>query len=157
MIQGGIIVGLTAFLIVSQTSFLKPEISRVIASGGAGTWFTFGYLMYIVVGVIGVAVSAIFYHYTEGVLNKQRYYRMNKIAKGLAWSHLLFMNIGIVASAGMLPESVGGKGFDEGQTHEILAPFIEPIAAAVLVLLVGVTLGGIGFLLVNYRKNGNNA
>ena len=169
MVQGGIIVGLTAFLIVSQTSFLKPEISRVIASGGAGTWFTFGYLMYIVVGVIGVAVSAIFYHYTEGVLNKQRYYRMNKIAKGLAWSHLLFMNIGIVASAGMLmyagyaagaamlPESVGGKGFDEGQTHEILAPFIEPIAAAVLVLLVGVTSGGIGFLLVNYRKNGNNA
>jgi hypothetical protein len=55
----------------------------------------------------------------------------------------------------MLPESVG-KGFDEGQTHEILAPFIEPIAAAVLVLLVGVTLGGIGFLLVNYRKNGKN-
>ena len=55
----------------------------------------------------------------------------------------------------MLPESVGGKGFDEGQTHEILAPFIKPIAAAVLVLLVGVTLGGIGFLLVNYHKNRN--
>jgi hypothetical protein len=48
----------------------KPDIlfkNRVIASGGAGTWFTFGYLIYIVVGVIGVAVSAIFYHYLEGV------------------------------------------------------------------------------------------
>jgi hypothetical protein len=65
-------------------SFLKPEISRVIAFGGAGTWFTFGYVVYIVLGVIGVAVSAIFYHYTEGVLNKQLYYYKNKSAKGLA-------------------------------------------------------------------------
>ncbi|MFY9566636.1 MAG: hypothetical protein WAQ29_09825 [Nitrososphaeraceae archaeon] len=164
IIQGAIIVVLTAFLIVSQMSFLKPEISRVIASGGAGTWFTFGYFMYIVVGVIGIAVSAIFYHYTEEVLNKQLYYRKSKIAKGLAWSHFLLMNIGIVASAGMLmyagyaagaamlPESVGGKGFDAGQVHEILAPFVEPIAAAVLVLLIGVTLGGIGFLFVNYHR-----
>ena len=148
-------------------SFLKPEISRVIASGGAGTWFTFGYFMYIVVGVIGIAVSAIFYHYTEEVLNKQLHYRKNKIAKGLAWSHFLLMNIGIVAAAGlfmyvgyaggsaMLPTTVGGKGFDAGQVHEILAPFVEPIGAAVLVFLIGVTLGGIGFLFVNYHKNRN--
>jgi len=43
IIQGAIIVALTAFLVLSQISFLKPEISRVIAEGGAGTWFTFGY------------------------------------------------------------------------------------------------------------------
>jgi len=53
IIQGAIIVALTIFLVLSQISFLKPEISRVIASGGAGTWFTFGYLIYIVVGVAG--------------------------------------------------------------------------------------------------------
>ena len=47
IIQGAIIVGLTIFLVFSQISFLKPEISRVIAAGGAGTWFTFGYIMYI--------------------------------------------------------------------------------------------------------------
>jgi hypothetical protein len=104
--QGGIIVGLTTFLVLSQISFLKPEISRVIAAGGAGTWFTFGYIIYIVVGVIGIAVSTIFYHYTEGVINKQQYYRVNRIAKGIAWSHLSFMNIGIVASAGMLMYAV---------------------------------------------------
>jgi hypothetical protein len=167
IIQGAIIVGLTVFLIVSQTSILKPEISRVIAAGGAGTWFTFGYVMYIVVGVLGVAVSAIFYYYAEGVLNKQFVYRKNKIAKGLAWSHLLLMNTGIVAAAGllmyagyaagaaMLPEAVGGRGFDANQAHEILAPFVDPIAAAALVLLLAVTLGGIGFLFVNYHKNHN--
>jgi hypothetical protein len=34
IIQGAIIVALTVFLVFS------PEVSRVIASGGAGTWFT---------------------------------------------------------------------------------------------------------------------
>ena len=53
IIQGAIIVGLTVFLVLGQISILKPEVSRVIASGGAGTWFTFGYLSYILVGVIG--------------------------------------------------------------------------------------------------------
>ena len=57
IIQGAIIVGLTVFLVLGQISILKQEVSRVIASGGAGTWFTFGYLSYIIVGVIGLAVS----------------------------------------------------------------------------------------------------
>ena len=35
IVQGAIIVGLTIFLIFSQISVLKPEISRVIAAGGA--------------------------------------------------------------------------------------------------------------------------
>jgi hypothetical protein len=60
IIQGAVIVALTVFLVLSQISFLKPEVSRVIAAGGAGTWFTFGYIVYIVVGIIGVAVSALF-------------------------------------------------------------------------------------------------
>lgn len=58
IIQGAIIVGLTVFLVISQISILKPEVAKVISRGGAGTWF--GYLIYIVVGVIGVAVSALF-------------------------------------------------------------------------------------------------
>jgi hypothetical protein len=166
IIQGAIIVGLTIFLVLSQISFLKPEVSRVIASGGAGTWFTFGYLIYIIVGVIGVAVSAIFYHIAYH-LGKQEYYRTNRIVLVLAWSHLLLMNVGIVAVAGLLmyagyvagaatlPIAVGGKGFDNAQAHEILAPFVEPISAAILVLGLGVTLGGVGFLLANYHKRDN--
>jgi len=92
---------------------------------------------------------------------------MSKIAKGLAWCHLLLMNIGIAAVGGMLmyagyaagaamlPEEDGGKGFDNAQAHEILAPFVEPVSAATLALMTGVILGGIGFLLANYHKNGN--
>jgi len=78
IIQGAIIVGLTIFLVFSQISFLKPEISRVIAAGGAETWFTFGYIMYVVVGVIGVAVSALFYYYLEQILEKPYNKRLTK-------------------------------------------------------------------------------
>jgi len=53
IVQGAVIVGLTIFLLLGQISIIKPEVSRVIAGGGAGTWFTFGYITYIVVGVIG--------------------------------------------------------------------------------------------------------
>lgn len=90
IIQGAIIVGLTIFLVFSQISFLKPEISRVIAAGGAGTWFTFGYIMYVVVGVIGVAVSALFYYYLEQILEKPYNKRLTKL---LAWTHILLMNL----------------------------------------------------------------
>lgn len=163
IIQGAIIVALTAFLVLSQISLLKPEISRVIAAGGAGTWFTFGYIIYIVVGVIGVAVSALFYYYIEKVLSKQ--HDSTRVAKALAWSHLILMNVGTTSATGMLmyagylsgaamlPLSVGGKGFNQGQAHEILAPFVEPISIAILVLIIGVLLGGIGFLLM-YKSKG---
>ena len=161
IIQGAIIVGLTIFLVFSQISFLKPEISRVIAAGGAGTWFTFGYVMYVVVGVIGVAVSALFYYYLEKVLAKPYNKRLTKL---LAWTHLLLMNIGTtttmgmlmyagyIGGAAMLPENVGGQGFNAGQAHQILAPFVEPIAIAILMLLLGIILGGVGFLLTYNRK-----
>ena len=157
MIQGAIIVGFTVFLVLSQISILKPEISRVIAAGGAGSWFTFGYMMYIVVGVVGGAVSSVFYLYLEKLMGIQ--YRSG-IAKALAWIHLILMNIGsstamglmmVAGGAAMFPVNVGGKGFNAGQAHEILAPFVEPISIAILVLAAGVVAGGIAFLLV-YRS-----
>jgi hypothetical protein len=167
ILQGAIIVGLTAFLVLSQISFLKPEVSRVIAAGGAGTWFTFGYIIYIVVGVIGVAVSAIFYYYIENILAKQY---DSPIAKALAWGHLVLMNLGTTAAtsmlmyagyvsgASMLPISIGGKGFNQGQAHQILSPFVEPISVAILILLLGVLLGGIGFILIyKSKRTGDNA
>ena len=163
IIQGAIIVGLTVFLILGDISLTKPEVSRVIAGGGAGTWFTFGYILYIVVGVIGVAVSAPFYLYLERVIEKQ--YKDHAIARIAAWIHLLFMNIGTVAAMGMLmfagyiggaamlPISIGGKGLNATQTHQILAPFVEPIVGVIFVLIIGVISGGIGFLYVHREKN----
>jgi hypothetical protein len=163
IIQGGIIVGLTVFLVLSQISVLKPEVSRVIAAGGAGTWFTFGFIMYIVVGVIGVAVSALFYYYLEKVMGIS--YTKSTIARIMAWIHLLLMNIGTavvmgllmyvgyIGGAAALPKIVGGGGLNAAQTHEILAPFVEPISAAILVLVAGILAGGIAYLLTYGKKN----
>ena len=153
ILQGAVIAGLTVFLVLGQV-VLKPEISRVIAAGGAGTWFTFGYIMYIIVGVMGVAVSAVFYHYLENVLGKQ----IRRGTNALAWVHLVLMNAGTAAAMGllmfagyiggasMLPTEVGGSGFNAGQAHEILITFVEPISAAILVIVTGVVAGGAGFL-----------
>jgi heme/copper-type cytochrome/quinol oxidase subunit 1 len=164
IIQGAIIIGLTVFLVLSQISVLKPAVSRVIAAGGAGTWFTFGYLMYVIVGVIGVAVSAFFYYYLEKVIGIN--YSRSIIAKIMAWIHLLLMNIGTATAMGLLmyvgyvggaatlPKVVGGGGLNGLQVHEILGPFVEPISAAILVLVAGVLAGGIGFLIIYRRKNG---
>lgn len=152
IIQGAAIVALTAVMVLGQTSFMKPEVSRVIAAGGVGTWFTFGFVIYIVVGVIGVAVSALFYQLLGA-----------KISNTLAWAHLVLMNVGTTAAAGMmmyagyiggaaaLPQAVGGAGFDPGQVHALIAPFVEPIGASILVLLTGVLAGGAGYLIA-YRK-----
>jgi hypothetical protein len=157
IVQGAVVASLTAFLVLGQIAF-KPEISRVIAAGGAGTWFTFGYIMYIIVGVMGVAVSALFYHYLENVLGRG----VTRIANALAWTHLVLMNVGTVAAMGllmhagyhggasMLPTEVGGRGFNGGQAHEILVAFVEPISAAILLIIAGVIAGGVGFLLT-YR------
>ena len=163
IVQGAIIVGLTVFIIFGEISVLEPGVSRVIAAGGAGTWFTLGYVMYIVVGVIGVAVSSLFYLYIERVIKKQ--YKNHKAARVVAWIHLILMNVGTTVAmsmlmlagyrggAAMLPTSVGGLGLDAGQAHQILAPFVEPIAVAILVLIFGIVFGGIGFLMINRKKD----
>ena len=163
VIQGAAVAGLTIFLVLGQMS-LKPEVSRVMAAGGAGTWFTFGYVMYIIVGVMGVAVSSLFYHYLENVLGKD----IRRSAKALAWAHLVLMNAGTAAAMGllmyagylggasMLPVDVGGRGFNAGQAHGILVSFVEPISAAILLVVAGVVAGGIGFL-ATYRSHNRSS
>jgi len=157
IIQGAGIVAFTIALIIGQATFMKPEVSRVIAAGGAGTWFTFGYIIYIVVGVVGVAVSALFYHL---LANKNE----TIISKAFSWIHLALMNVGTTVGAGLmmyagymggaaaLPEGVGGQGLGAGEVHELIGQFVEPIAAAILVLCAGVVVGGIGFFLTYRRK-----
>jgi len=161
IIQGAAVVGLTIFLVLGQISIIKPEVSRVIAGGGAGTWFTFGYIAYIVVGVIGVAVSSLFYHYLGG----GRHGSIGRASSGLAWTHLILMNVGITAAAAMmmlagyqggaamLPPAIGGQGFDTGQAHGIMAPYVEPIAVSILVLMAGVIAGGARFLMAYRRQS----
>ena len=146
---------------LGQISIIKPEVSRVIAGGEAGTRFTFGYITYIVVGVIGVAVSSLFYHYLGG----GRHGSICRASSVLGWMHLILMNVGITVAvammmlagyqggAAMLPPAIGGQGFDAGQAHEIMAPYVEPIAVSIFVLMAGVIAGGAGFLMAYRRQS----
>ena len=162
IIQGLLATLLTLYFVLGQaTGFLKPAFSRVIAAGGAGNWFTVGYLSYLIVGVIGVAVTALFYHYIEAILGRE-YRGFSNI---LAWLHLILMNIGVIGAtwimiyggyaggAAMLPPEVGGLGWNAGQVHEhILGPLPLPITVFIIILAVGVLLGGLGYV-INWRQS----
>jgi hypothetical protein len=56
--------------------------------------------MYIIVGVLGIAVSSLFYLYIERVLKRQ--YKAPKGARVLAWIHLILMNLGTTVAMGLL-------------------------------------------------------
>jgi hypothetical protein len=156
----GLIITVVTLLIVQPLSYfnINPYYSpsRVIAAGGAGTWMFTGYILYLVVGVVAVAVTALFYFYFEGVVGKV--YRGS--TNYLAWAHYILMNVGVAGSmllmiwggfdAGMAAASVasGGLGFTTTQIHEqILGPLTEPIGALVIVAALGALCGGLGYIL----------
>lgn len=153
IIQGAIALILIAILLYLAV-FGVPKVSRIIASGSAGTWLTIGFTGFVLVGVIGTAVSALFYQHIEVGLGKP-YANFGNL---LAWLHLVLMNVGAVVAgglmmyagyiggAGLLPTSVGGGGLNGGEVHEILAGYPLPIAIFMGIGAFGVLLGGIGYV-----------
>ena len=140
---------------------VHPAVSMVMASGGAGTWFTVGYILYIMVGVIAVGLTGLFYHHFEIAMNKP----YHGVANYLAWAHLILMNVGVAATvailmyggyfggAAMLAPAVGGLGWNSGQVHvNILAPLVLPAGYAIMVTAAGVLAGGAGFVRTYFRR-----
>ncbi|MGE5601382.1 MAG: hypothetical protein ACM3TS_00065 [Clostridia bacterium] len=72
---------------------------------------------------------------------------------GITAAAAMMMLVGYQGGAAMLPPAIGGQGFDAGQAHGIMAPYVEPIAVSILVLMAGVTAGGAGFLIVYRRQS----
>ena len=159
VIQGLIAVIVTVLIvepwsIFGINSYYAP--SKIIASGGAGTWMFTGYISYLVVGVVASAVTAIFYFYFEDV--------MGCVYKGFsiifAWVHLVFMNVGVagamlimiyqgyLAGVASAPVSSGGLGYNSGQIHtQILSWTVNPIGGLILIAAIGALLGGLGYLM----------
>ncbi|MGA1975249.1 MAG: hypothetical protein ABSG92_06400, partial [Conexivisphaerales archaeon] len=143
--------GLAAFVITALIvlPILKPSPTMLIAGGSAGTWLTVGYLSYLVVGVMGVAVTALFYHLIEDGLHKA----VTGISNGLAWAHFVLMNVGVAAATwmlmyagyiggtGLLSTASGGGGLTAGQVHPHIVGFVNPIGYAVSAVALGVLLG----------------
>ena len=161
----GLIVTVVTVLIVEPLSYFNINWyfspSRVIAGGGGGTWMFTGYILYLVVGVVGVAVTAIFYFYIEGIMGKA----YNGISNVLAWGHFLFMNIGVAGSMLLMiwggymagyagtAVSAGGLGYTDEQIHvHYLGQLTNPIGALVLLAALGAILGGLGFIMRTRMK-----
>ena len=153
VVQGVLAVAWTLFIVNPWT---VPAAAMVIASGSAGTWLSFGYTLYVTIGVVAVAVTAVFYMYIERILGRVYHGATNY----LAWAHLLLMNVGVngatwlmivggyLGGAALLPVKSGGLGWNGGQVHEnILKFYTEPVFAFVLLAIAGVLAGGLGYVL----------
>ncbi len=152
IVQGLFVTIWTLFIVSPYT---KPSPSYLIAGGGAGTWFTLGYLLYIIVGVVAVAVTGLFYFYIEDILGKV----YKGLTNWLAWAHFVLMNAGVaaatwslmyygyVAGVALLPAAEGGGNHTAYWVHvNILGPVVTPIGLLVGVAALGVVLGGIGYV-----------
>lgn len=161
----GLAAAIVTVLIVEPQSYLGINSyfspSRVIAAGGGGTWMFTGYILYLVVGVIGVAVTSMFYFYIEGLQGKP-YHGLTNV---LAWGHYLFMNIGVAVSmllmtyggyiAGYDAASVasGGLGYTDLQIHVTDLGRLENwIGFFVLVAVLGAIFGGLGYITRSRQK-----
>jgi hypothetical protein len=161
----GIIATIATVLIVDPLTYfnIKPYFNpaMVIAGGGGGTWMFTGYIIYLVVGVMGVAVTAIFYFYIEGVMGKVYHGLTNYIA----WGHYVLMNVGVASSMALMmyggylagwagaAVSSGGLGYSDYQIHvAYLSHYEDPIGGLALVAALGIILGGLGYVLRTTRK-----
>jgi hypothetical protein len=166
IIQGAIVALLTAMLAafsigmeyplkLVEMMLAQPAIgfSEVAALAGLG--------LYLVVGVIGTGVTAQFYHHFEVRVGRPY---IGFISNGLAWVHLVLMNVGVAAAsilmiyAGYLGDvAVTSRefgGFEmtiEQAAEQILNPFIVPVAALLLVMVAGAVAGGAGFIINQFH------
>lgn len=161
IVQGVIISGLTVFLVLGEAYF-KSEVSRIMATGGMETWLTFSYVMYVIIGVLGVAVSPIFFNYLEDLFEKQI---LGGIRRSLDWLHLVLMKSGTAATMGLLmyagyldggailPLAGGGRGLNAGLANQLVAPFVGPMSAATRIIIAGVIAERMDFI-ATYRLQG---
>ncbi len=154
IIQGGIALILVVVLLYLAV-YGTPTASRIVASGSAGTWLTVGFVGFILVGVVGTAVSALFYQHIEVGLGRPYTGSKNLFA----WLHLVLMNVGAlvggglmmlagyVGGAALLPRFAGGQEMTSAEVHEmILAAYPLPIAIFMAIGALGVFLGGLGYV-----------
>ncbi len=150
LVLGNILAGLTP-----PNYLLGPASSRIVAEGGPGTWFVMGILSYLLVGVAGPGITALFYQHLEVTLGSP----LKGWRDTLAWIHLgvgcgasaagslLMTYAGFLAGAAYLDPSVGGIGASVGYVHtNFLGPATQPIGALMGVALLGYLAGGIALV-----------
>ena len=157
--QGALSALVTALLISTELGFMNPPVSVIISGTVVGVWIALGYLAYLITGVVGMAVTALFYQYLE--VNLKSVYKGT--AKSVAWLHLALSNVGVIGAswavmyAGYLggiaglPTTMGGQGLSPVQVEQLIrADFLLPITGFAGLSVLGIIFGGLGYILV-YR------
>ncbi len=175
IIQGAIAFAILSALVGISALQLSPSPGRIVAGGdscsvtitnqtagtgtatcsSAGMWFVVGMIGYGLVGVMGIAVSALFYQYLESTLGAP-YTGWRNIT---AWLHLVLGGVGASAAsllmayggymggAALLPTSAGGLGKNTFYVHtNILGPLSPYITALLGLALLGFFVGGVGYV-----------
>lgn len=160
IIQGVIITGMSIVIVAIQITNSEINIIQYLSLSFEGTakWFFLGIIFHLIV-IIAIAVTALFYSHLEITLKK----KFSRTSHILATIHLIGMNIGGAgAMMTMTFAGLAGTGlltvFSEGQlgtkNPSIMDSFIEPIGGLITILAIGVICGGLGFVLA-YNNNFN--
>lgn len=157
IIQGALSVALTSFLLLGELGYFSPPVSLLISATVPGIWIALGYFAYIVIGVVGTAVTALFYQYLE--VNLKSPYTGK--TQSLAWVHMILSSIGILGAAWLvvyagyltgiatLPAALGGMGLSLKEVeNSILHSYLLPITVFSALTMLGILLGGLGYVLV---------
>jgi hypothetical protein len=132
---------------------LGPASSRMVASPGATAWFVMGLLSFLVIGIVGIGLSALFYNHLESTLaapvsgwrNLTAWLHLGLGGGGASAASLIMAYSGYRAGVALLAPEYGGLGEDNLYVHaNILQPAVIPIAGLMLVALLGYLVGGIG-------------
>jgi len=158
IIQGAIIAIMAVVIVAIQVTNSDINIIQYLSLSfdGSAKWFFLGIIFHLII-VIAIAVTALFYSHLEITLKK----KFSRKSNVLAAIHLIGMNVG-GAGAMMIMTYAGLAGtglitvFTEGKLGPknltILDSFIEPIGGFIALLAIGVMCGGLGFVLA-YRNN----
>jgi hypothetical protein len=157
IVQGALAAILSLGLLLGEVGFLPVRVSLLISTTVPGIWIALGYVAYVIIGALGTAVTALFYHYLEVNLNSL--YQGSR--RWLAWLHLILSNVGIAGAAWLimyvgyltsvatLPKTFGGSGLPLDQVEaSTVASYLGPIALFSLLTILGIVLGGVGYVLV---------
>ena len=127
------------------------QMSRVIAGGGAGTWLTVGYYLFLIVGVCVIFLCGTAYYLTAHALGRDVY------SGKLAAAQLVMMEAGALIALGLLYYAgfVAGRMFiaktPAEEVHLFLVNFTEPIGAFIAIGLLGALIGGVNYVLTLTR------
>lgn len=159
IMQGGIVTFFAISMVGAQLIFTKVNLIQFLSLSfeGPAKWVFLGLMFYLIL-IVAIAVTAVFYTHLEINLRK----RIAGKTKVLAWIHLIGMNIGGAGSTLlMIFAGLDGSGAIKlittgeigKQNLAVLESIIAPIGAFIAMLAVGVLCGGIAYVVAYLKKS----